>query len=65
VQGLAFGLGTHLSLYTWQRLFLRQKPQLPYIHDLHPNKNTTSATQPIHHTSDNSTAQTSAPPTAA
>ena len=36
--GLFFGMGTHMALYTWQRFFLKQRPQLPYITDVHPNR---------------------------
>ena len=55
IQGLAFGLGTHLSLYTYQRFFLRQSPQLPFIAHINPDKNSSSSTA-----STASTASTSA-----
>lgn len=38
IQGLAFGLGSHLALYSYQRLFRRQTPSLPFIKDVHPSK---------------------------
>ena len=38
VNGLFFGLGTHISLYVWERLFLRTKPHLPFIADVHPDR---------------------------
>ena len=43
IQGLAFGLGTHLSYYTYQRYWLRQQPSLPFIQHIDTRKNTTAA----------------------
>jgi len=39
VNGLCFGLGTHLALYSWQRLWMREKPTLPKIEGITTNNN--------------------------
>ena len=58
IQGLAFGLGTHLSLYTYQRLWLRQTPQLPFIANIAPHKNNRATSSATGSTSANSSSGT-------